>query len=432
MEGSISTTLVAAFGCIGGFNFGFQTGIIATARDPILDDFGFSTSNAFFAGLITSSVLLGAMIGSFIGGVLAGKYGRRLSNAIGCGLCLYGILGACFSPEIWLFLVFRVFLGAGIGITAVVCPMYVSEMSPPEKRGSLGVLFQLALTLGIFVSFLYGWGIGKIEYLPKFYQWRIELGLGIIIPLALLILTLMKMVEPTTWLEGREAKRGSHMQQLENAPSVGDVCRQPHLRLLLLTNTILASILQLTGINAVMYYGPNILKKSGIKQGDAVNIGIGAWNFVSTIAAVFLVDRLGRRPLMLLGVALITVSLIMIGVVSDSHIHLTDTGKSASVIVGLAIFIFGFEVGPGCLFWVIINELFPESYIEFGGTYANILQWGFNLLVSTVFPVMLTNIGPAATFYIFGGIGALCFIYTFFLLPETKATEDDVTLLRGD
>jgi len=238
----------------------------------------------------------------------------------------------------------------------------------------------------------------------------------------------MRMEEPLSWKENQEKRVST--QDPEGRVSMSDVCSKPHLRRLLFTNTILASILQLTGINAVMYYGPEILSKSGLAEyANGVNIGVGAWNFATTLVAIFLVDRLGRRPLMLIGVTLISFSLIAIGLVSQ--FVTASTPKSVGVIIGLAGFILGFEVGPGCLFWVIINELFPEAYIEFGGTYANILQWGFNLLVSTVFPILgkADVLGQSGTFYLFGGIGFLCLLYIAIWLPETKATEEDSLLV---
>jgi len=337
---------------------------------------------------------------------------------------LFGALCSTFSPEIVIFLIARAFLGAGIGITAVVCPMYVSEMAPPEKRGAFGVLFQLAVTLGIFVSFLIGWGISSIETLSPFYRWRLQIGIGIFFPILLLILTVMKMLEPGTWTELQAKQRASANEEVKKKAAIGDICKQKHLRQLLVTLTVLAAILQLTGINAVMYYGPQILVTAGVKDANALNIGIGAWNFATTIIAVFLVDRWGRRPLMLSGVSLMSVALVIIGVVYQLT-DISQNAKIAGVGVGLAAFIAGFEIGPGCLFWVLINELFPEEYIEFGGSYANILQWGFNLFVSTIFPFLgASKLGESGTFYLFGAVGFVSLAYCFFFLDETKAERE--------
>eukprot|EP01127_Copromyxa_protea_P006128 TRINITY_DN15942_c0_g1_i1.p1 TRINITY_DN15942_c0_g1~~TRINITY_DN15942_c0_g1_i1.p1 ORF type:complete len:426 (+),score=91.23 TRINITY_DN15942_c0_g1_i1:187-1278(+) len=356
------------------------------------------------------------MVGSLVGGLLANKYGRRWANAIGCMICIFGVLGSTFSPVLWLFLIFRVFLGGGIGITAVVCPMYVSEMAPPEKRGSLGVLFQLTVTLGILFSFAIGYGIKQIETLTDFYKWRIMLGMSVLLPIALLVLTLLKMVEPSSWTGDVD------QMDYREKPSLIEILKNKQLRILLITDTVLACILQLTGINAVMYYGPDIISKAGVQNADLLNIGVGAWNCFATFIAIFLVDRVGRRPLMLGGVALLSLSLIGIGVVFLVTEKIGQVGTGIGVGVGLAFFLLGFEVGPGCLFWVVINELFPEQYIEFGGTYANILQWGFNLLVSTTFPLLGAPdvLDSSGVFFLFGGIGVVCFIYSFIFLKETK------------
>jgi len=289
----------------------------------------------------------------------------------------------------------------------------------------------LAVTLGIFISFLIGWGISSIDpmKLSVFYQWRIQIGIGIFFPIILLILTVMRMLEPSTWTDLQAKQRASANHEEVGGPkkaNLGEICRQSRLRILLVTLTVLSSILQLTGINAVMYYGPAILVAAGVSNGNALNIGIGAWNFATTLVAIFLVDKWGRRPLMLWGVLLMSVCLIVIGVVYQLK-EISSTARIAGVGAGLAGFIAGFEVGPGCLFWVLINELFPEEYIEFGGSYANILQWGFNLFVSTIFPYLgdPKALGQSGTFYLFGAIGFACLAYCFFFLKETKGERDD-------
>jgi len=413
-----STFLVGSFGVLGGFNFGYNTGIIAAARDLILEDYRLDPEDSFYQALATSSVLLGAMVGSFGGGVMANKYGRKVSNVVGSALCILGLLCGVLAPDIWTFAVFRVVLGCGIGITAVVCPMYVSEMAPPEKRGTLGVLFQLALTFAIFLSALIGWGCTKLP-LTITYQWRIMVGLGILIPVALFVLTLIKMLDS----QGNVQETQYH----ETAkPPCTEICTDHKLRVLLLTDTMLACILQLTGINAVMYYGPLIIKQAGLGDALAVNIITVFWNFLSTIVAILAVDRVGRRPLMLAGTALLSLALVAIGVIFQVSFEDQKT-KGICVCIGLAAFILGFEVGPGCLFWVIVNELFPKEHIETGAAYANVLQWAFNLLVSSLYPI-LTNDSPLktyGTFYLFGAIGCLSTVYCFFMLPETKSKEDE-------
>jgi len=174
-----------------------------------------------------------------------------------------------------------------------------------------------------------------------------------------------------------------------------------------------------------MYYGPNIIKQAGLSNGNLLNIGIGFFNFVFTIFAVFLVDRLGRRPLMLGGTSIMSVALLTIG---TAYVAIPKTNQVALGIVvacGLILFLAGFEGGPGCLFWVLVNENFPEEhpgYKEHAATYANVLQWVFNLALSLVFPYLEDY--PASTFFFFGGVGILSTIYLFFFMKETGGNKN--------
>eukprot|EP01126_Amoeba_proteus_P015802 TRINITY_DN1715_c0_g1_i10.p1 TRINITY_DN1715_c0_g1~~TRINITY_DN1715_c0_g1_i10.p1 ORF type:complete len:295 (+),score=39.46 TRINITY_DN1715_c0_g1_i10:497-1381(+) len=290
--------------------------------------------------------------------------------------------------------------------------MYVSEMAPVHKRGTYGVLFQLSLCFGLLVSYFVGWGI-VVSDMSQFFKWRVMVAIGVVFPLLLLAVTIFKMVESSV---------DNFDEQIDRKPALLDLIRQSDLRWLLLTNSVLAAILQLTGINAVMYYGPQILKTLGNEY--ALTIGVGAWNFLSTFIAIFLVERLGRKPLMLGGVLVMSLSLIVIGLVFQ---YVTEpTPKAVGIGLSLAFFIAGFEGGPGCLFWVIVNELFPEEYKETAASFANILQWAFNLLVSLLFPIISQpdKIGKPGTFYLFGAVGAVCFLYSLFFLPETKQVEN--------
>lgn len=301
-------------------------GIIATARDIVMNEWHVSADNkAMYEGLITSSVLLGAMIGSFAGGLLGKKLGRKMSNAIGCGVCLFGVLGsstfrlspsyiAAFSPHIWIFLTFRLFLGAGIGITAVICPMctfWVEVITNSQtyqkwrlnRKEDLLVSCSSLQSLLAFSCLFSSVGVSQhsvvvqrtdfvcthsADVFTPFYQWRVMLGVGFIFPVALLGLTLLKMIEPrvSSTLTTVTNELQSNTREMDFGPkaSISDVCKQGKLRMLLLTNTILAAILQLTGkiiscvywlwagINAVMFYGTKILNDSGLGNPNAVNI----------------------------------------------------------------------------------------------------------------------------------------------------------------
>jgi len=172
-----------------------------------------------------------------------------------------------------------------------------------------------------------------------------------------------------------------------------------------------------------MYYGPLIIQKANIGPNpDMLNIAIGVWNFLTTFTAVFLVERLGRKMLMISGTAIMSIALIVVGIcLTESVVAENSIGRPIGVSIGLAIFIAGFEGGAGCLFWVLANEIFDEDVRGAGASTTNVLQWGFNLVVSSAFPVMASGVGQGPTFYIFGGIGILCTIILWFRLPDIKS-----------
>jgi len=187
-----------------------------------------------------------------------------------------------------------------------------------------------------------------------------------------------------------------------------------------------------------MFYGPKIIQASGFSDGNVLNLAVGGWNFITTLVAIFLVGKLGRRALFLLGTAILTVALIGIALtfnltdecsnqtstVSFAHMRYsnelqanhTACPRVIGVTVGLIVFILGFEMGPGCLFWVLANEMFPKRFSELGASYTNIAQWGFNLLVSSTFAFIPQDVA----FYVFAGAGVVCTVYLFLFLKEPQ------------
>jgi len=183
---------------------------------------------------------------------------------------------------------------------------------------------------------------------------------------------------------------------------------------------VFSATLQLTGINAVMFFGPSIIKSAGIDNEYALNIGVGSWNFLTTIIAIFLVERLGRKKLMIAGTVLLTVALFFIGI---SFHFFRGTLQGAMVGLGLALYLMGFEGGPGCLFWVVVSEAFPPHIRGAGNSFCNIMQWGFNLLISTTFPIVSGALGSEGIdiiFYVYGGIGVVCVFFLAIMQKETK------------
>jgi len=188
---------------------------------------------------------------------------------------------------------------------------------------------------------------------------------------------------------------------------------------LVILGIVFSATLQLTGINAVMFFGPSIIQRAGIKDAYALNIGVGAWNFLTTIIAIVFVERLGRKKLMIGGALLLTIALFFIGM---SFRVFSGSLQGWMVGLGLALYLMGFEGGPGCLFWVVVNEAFPVHVRGAGNSFCNIVQWGFNLLISTTFPIVINALGTGIdiVFYVYGGIGVVCILCLAVMQTETK------------
>jgi len=208
----------------------------------------------------------------------------------------------------------------------------------------------------------------------------------------------------------------------EDKPILGNGESRSALRLLslpILPQTLkgiaLAATLQLTGINAIMYFGPKIIESAGFNNPNMLNIVIGAWNFVTTFIAAALVDRVPRKYLISVGTAVMALALLVTGICLSPVVP-EGLGRTIGVGIGLIFFIAGFEGGVGCLFWILANEVFDKEIREAGATMSNVFQWGFNLIVSSFFLTMFEQVGEAITFYIFGGVGVVCTVILFFFL----------------
>jgi len=307
----------------------------------------------------------------------------------------------------------------------VICPLYVNEKAPSDKKGVLGVTFQLVLTFGIVLSNLVGWALLSVDVT---INWRLMTGIGIIFPIALLIFALLYVAETKTpryvGVTDEESTAlttpaaDTYTYGLRKEGYAGLFCDCTNFKFLFL-GIVFSATLQLTGINAVMFYGPQIIKNAGIDNGNAVNIGVTGWNFLTTFIAVLLVERLGRKFLMIGGAALVAVSAIFMGV---SFHYFTGSLQAWTIGAGLALYLVGFEGGPGCLFWVLVNEAFPPHIRAAGNSFCNIVQWGFNLAISVTFPILNAALQSNAyiIFYVYGGIGVSCCFVLLIFLKETK------------
>lgn len=350
-------------------------------------------------------------LGSLIGGIVSDKIGRKSSLIV---VSLIGIVGTglqCVAPIISALIAFRFFLGLAVGLVSVVSPKTVMEMSPPNIRGFLGTLFQLSLTFGIFLSYVAGYFLSSLD--PE-YSWKIMFLIGIV-PCVLILIVAIIMPESPVWIEMKQ-------QQPKNVSSSTSTTKnylKPKNMKFLIIGLVLACVLQLTGINAVMYYAPAIFSKVnlGPKGPLLATMLTGFWNFLTTIVAVLLVERLGRRLLYLIGLAALTLSNLALAF----NFQFAPENLVGYISIGfLLVYILGFEVGPGGLFWVLINEMFPQE-IAGGAVIMNAVQWFFTLVISVAFLPLTQATSQATVFFIFAGVGVLTFVFMVIFLPETRA-----------
>jgi SP family arabinose:H+ symporter-like MFS transporter len=370
--------------------------------------------SSFVQGLFTSSILVGTLLGSLAGGAFTDRFGRKVA------IITVGVIGTIFpigialAPTLVLMMVARGFLGISVGLATVACPTYVSENARDENKGTLGTLLQLAITFGIFLSYLVALPFKDVEH---GFRWMFGIG---VVPGAFTLLIGIFMPESMIWVRRQSFHPGEHdrliaqgkgsIQKIEGVAPVT-------VKKAYFVGELLAVAQQLTGINAFMYYAPSIFATAGLKNAMIPTVGLGLWNFVTTFIATFFVDRAGRRPLLLFGTSLMAVSCVGLALVYE----LVDgSAKGPLAIVLLLLFIAGFETGEGPLFWVVATELFSARE---KGRALSILTGStgvYNLILSFGFLPLSEAIGQAAVFWIFGGVGVVCVLLMVFYLPETK------------
>ena len=423
-------TTVAALTALGGLLFGYDTGVISGALLFIKKDFHFFS--AFDKELVTSLLLVGAMVGAVGAGKVADRIGRRPTVLVTAVIFIVSVLGAAFSPAFAWLVLMRFVIGLAVGSASVVVPLYISEMAPPRLRGALVSLNQLAITVGILVSFLVDYGLSSSE------NWRLMFGLAAI-PAALLLVGAIVHSESPHWLvtKGRESQARALLTKLRygsdidaEVGEVRELSRQraglrdvwgPKVRPALVLGVALAVFQQITGINTVIYYAPTLLKGAGLGSSAALlaNVMVGVVNVGMTIVAIWLLDRTGRRPLLLWGTVGMAIGLIVEALTFAGGDSLT--GSAAIVAVAALIFYTGsFAIGLGPVFWLLISEIYPLKVRGQAMSVASMANWGANFVVTVSFLTILGAIGGFGTFLAFGIVTVAALAYFRRFVPETK------------
>lgn len=433
--------LVCLVAALGGFLFGFDTAVISGTVSLVKKDFNLDVVNE---GWFVSCALLGCIIGVSISGKLSDKYGRKLIMILSAVLFLASAVGCTAVTSFSQLIAFRLIGGLGIGVASMVSPLYISEFSPSRYRGMMVSLYQLALTIGIVISYFSNaylaahtgdaFSSAGMQKIFGTEVWRAMLGLGVF-PSGIFLISLFLVPESPRWLllQGQEAEARNILIKIDG-PEAADreiaAVKQtddsegnlkelfkPVYRRALWIGLLLPFLSQVCGINAVIYYGPKILEQAGFTLNNALGgqVTIGLVNVVFTFVAIFTVDKWGRRPLLFVGIGGAVFALLVIGILFAAGI---TTGPWILIFILLFISCFAFSFGPVC--WVVIGEIFPNAIRGKAMALATLSLWVANFLVGQLTPLMLEDLGSSVTFWLFAICCSPALYITWKLIPETK------------
>jgi len=421
----IKCTVVAA---LGGLLFGFDTAVIAGTTRALTQTYALSPASL---GMTVASALWGTVLGSLFAGTLGDHYGRR-NSLLGLAMLYFvSALGCAFAWDWYSVVFFRFVGGLAIGGSSVLGPMYIAEIAPARWRGRLVGLFQINIVCGILLAYLSNYLIGLAGFGEM--EWRWKLGI-LALPAALFFLMLFAIPHSPRWLaskgrldEARDVLRNtvgedceSDLQQIVASFRSGEAQGQETLfsrkyRVPILLAVSLAMFNQLTGINAILYYLNDIFGRAGFSKvsGDLQAVAIGSTNLLFTLLAMMLIDRFGRRTLLLVGSLGMAACL---GGVSAVFF----TGEREDMLLWLLVgFIAFFAFSQGAVIWVYLSEIFPNRVRGKGQSLGSFTHWIMNALISGTFPMMATASG-AYPFVLFASMMVVQFLVVLFLFPETK------------
>ena len=423
--------LAAVFAALGGLLFGYDTGVISGAVLFITKQFALST---FPTELVVAVVLLGAAVGALSGGRIADWLGRRATLLITSLIFILGAIICALAQSLMVLVIGRIIVGLGIGLSSVV-PVYISEISPAKARGWQASLYQLAITIGILAAYLVDYAFAGTE------GWRWMLGLAAV-PGLLLGLGMLWLPETPRWLleRGREDAARAVLRRVRGNASIEPELEEikqtlsqasergkfsdllsPGVRPALIVGVGLAIFQQITGINTVIYYAPQIIQQSGIPSASGAILataGIGLVNVIMTVVSMLLIERVGRRPLLLTGIVGMIITLFVLGLAF--HLSTQSSTLTWIAVITLMIYVASFAISLGPIFWLLIAEIYPLRIRGLAAGTAATTNWAANLLVSLTFLSLLQALGPSLTFWGYGLAAIAGLFFSYYLVPETK------------
>ncbi|MEV6110479.1 sugar porter family MFS transporter [Streptomyces sp. NPDC051940] len=425
---------------LGGFLFGFDTGVVSGALLYVKHDFDL---NSFEQGSVVSVLLIGAMVGATLAGRIADGIGRRRILGLIGAVFVLGTVVVSAATGYPMLLAGRVVLGLAVGAASAIVPVYLSEISPTAIRGRLLTLNQLMITAGILVAYLVNLVFSSAE------AWRAMFAVGAVPALLMVAATLWLLPESPQWLIAHGRPEVAHRwiasvtddatadrlvertrqrlaeeraERERQTLASGQRTRRllaPDVRPALILGLTLAAVQQFGGINTIIYYAPTIIEGTGLSASNSIfySVFIGIINLAMTLVAIRVVDRSGRRPLVLWSLAVMTVSIFMLGLafVVDMNSVLT--------LLFMVVYIAAFAAGLGPVFWTLIGEIFPPAVRAEGSSASTAVNWVSNFVVSLAFLPLADAIGQGETFWIFAVICAFAFLFVSRYLPETRGRD---------
>lgn len=425
--------VAATFAALGGLLFGYDTGVISGAELFFRQEFTLST---FALEVIVSGVLAGAAIGALIGGRLADLFGRRKLLIATAIIFAAGAILCAAAESAGVLVVGRIIVGFGIGLSSSAVPVYISEVAPADARGWQVSLFQLAITVGILLAYLVDYAFARVAG-----GWRWMFGIAIV-PAAIFGLGMAFLPESPRWLvqrghrdvarsvlarirgttdvesELREVERG--VAQSHESGRLSDLLA-PSLRPALIVGIGLAIFQQITGINTVIYYAPVIMQTAGISSASGAILataGVGVVNVLMTILSMWLIDRKGRRPLLLTGIAGMAITLGLLGLAF--RVSSQSTALAWVAVISMMAYVASFAISLGPIFWLLISEIYPLKIRNSAEGLAATFNWGANLLITLTFLTLVEKLGPSSTFWLYGASAVAAWVFSYYFVPETK------------
>jgi sugar porter (SP) family MFS transporter len=422
---------IAFIAAFAGVLFGYDTGVISGAILFISHEFNLSPQ---LNGLVVSAVLIGAFLGAVFSGRLADHFGRKRLLVLDAIIFIIGTILTSVATSIFTIIIGRIIVGIAIGVSSYVAPLYISEISPPKYRGALVSLNQLAITIGILISYVVDY------YFAAGGAWRSMFGLGVI-PAALLLIGMFTLPDSPRWILaiGQEEQalavlhkiRGHGPHAIKEFEEIKESLKQQKgnwrmlfsktIRPTLVIGAGLALFQQVSGINTIIYYAPTIFNMAGFHQATTAilaTMGVGVVFVIFTVIALPLIDTLGRRPLLFIGISAMSLSLIALSWAFEAN---SQTALLKWTAMGsMVVFIAGFAISLGPIMWLMISEVFPLKVRGLGSSIATCVNWASNWLVTITFLTLVQFVGPSGTFLIYFIIGIITILFVYNWIPETK------------